>query len=68
MIDFNELQYKYDLVTSKEWYSIKQRMLENILQLSNSDISPLIIQGMLKVINDTDKWEDEYNREKLKNQ
>lgn len=41
-------------------------MLENILALSNTQVDPLVIQGMLKNINDTDKWENEFERELLK--
>ena len=45
---------------------MREFMLNRILELANTEINPLVIQGMLKVISDTDKWKDEFNREKLK--
>ena len=66
MVNYDELVAKNDLVTSEEWSEIRRRMLDHIVNIANSEINPLIIQGMLKVISDTDKWKDEYDREKLK--
>lgn len=54
---------KNNLVTGDDWKRIKTLMLENILALSNTQIEPLILQGMLKTINDTDKWESDFQRE-----
>lgn len=39
---------------------IKSYQLENIVKLANSDINPLILQGMLKLIADTDKWKSDF--------
>ncbi len=58
-----ELIEKNNLVTGDDWKRIKTLMLENILALSNTQIEPLILQGMLKTINDTDKWENDFQRE-----
>lgn len=66
MANLNELQLKYELVTSSQWLDMREFMLNRILELANTEINPLVIQGMLKVISDTDKWKDEFNREKLK--
>ena len=66
MANLDELQLKYELVTSSQWLDMREFMLNRILELVNTEINPLVIQGMLKVISDTDKWKDEFNREKLK--
>lgn len=66
MSNLDELQLKYELVTSSQWLDMREFMLNRILELANTEINPLVIQGMLKVISDTDKWKDEFNREKLK--
>lgn len=66
MANLDELQLKYELVTSSQWIDMREFMLNRILELANTEINPLVIQGMLKVISDTDKWKDEFNREKLK--
>ena len=66
MANLDELQLKYELVTSSQWLEMREFMLNRILELANTEINPLVIQGMLKVISDTDKWKDEFNREKLK--
>ncbi len=66
MANLDELQRKYELVTSSQWLGMRKFMLNRILELANTEINPLVIQGMLKVISDTDKWKDEFNREKLK--
>ena len=66
MSNLDELQLKYELVTSSQWLDMREFMLNRILELANTEINPLVIQGMLKVISDTDKWKDKFNREKLK--
>ncbi len=58
------LSEKYDLIESEEYSKIKSYQLENIVKLSNSDINPLILQGMLKLIADTEKWRNEFINEK----
>lgn len=57
---------KYDLVMSGEYAKTRSYQLENIVRLANSDINPLILQGMLKVIADTDKWKADFDNEKRK--
>ena len=57
---------KFDLVGSPAYKRIKELQLENILRLANSDIEPLVLKGMLKTIADTDKWETEFKKERLK--
>ena len=55
---------KYDLITSDNYSMIKSYQLENIVKLANSDINPIILQGMLKLIADTDKWKSDFFNEK----
>lgn len=57
---------RFDLVGSPTYKRIKELQLENILKLANSDIEPLVLKGMLKTIADTDKWETEFKKERLK--
>ena len=57
---------KFDLVGSPAYKRIKELQLENILRLANSDIEPLVLKGMLKTNADTDKWETEFKKERLK--
>ena len=58
------IKKKYDLITSDDYSMIKSYQLENIVKLANSDINPLILQGMLKLIADTDKWKSDFFNEK----
>ena len=55
---------KYDLITPEDYSMIKSFQLENIVKLANSDINPLILQGMLKLIADTDKWKSDFFNER----
>lgn len=57
---------KFELVCSPIYKRIRELQLENILKLANSDIEPLVLKGMLKTIADTDKWDSEFKKEKLK--
>lgn len=65
-MDKEILAKKYDLVCSSVYKQIKEFQLENIIRLANTDTNPLIIKGMLKTIADTDKWENEFKKERLK--
>ena len=69
-MDRDELTARYNLVTSEEWQGIRQRLLNEIVIRSQSN-DPVILQGMLKIINMVDVWEKEFldakeklNREK----
>lgn len=57
---------KYDLVMSEEYSKTRLYQLDNIVRLSNTDINPLILQGMLKNIYDTDKWKNDFESERKK--
>ncbi len=53
--------YRYELVTSTIYESIRQEQLNHIIQLSNSQTDPTLLKGMLKLIYDTDKWKKDFD-------
>ncbi len=48
---------KHQLATSEVWKKIKQHELDAIVKLSGGVSEPLIIKGMLRVINDIEHWQ-----------
>lgn len=58
-----EIQRKYDIVSSEEYKEFRQYQLDKIVRLSTSQIEPLELKGMLKLISYTDSWVDDYNKE-----
>lgn len=58
------LIHKNNLVTSSEYMEIRNFQLQHIVALSDSCIEPIILKGMLKLIHDTDKWSEDFLREK----
>lgn len=55
---------KRNLLHSKDYQEIRTYQLNHIVSMGNSTVEPLVIKGMLKLINDTDKWEDEFLKAK----
>lgn len=64
MADLEELTKKNELVQSEQWKKIREIELNHIVKLSVGNIDPLIIIGMLRNINNIDKWEDEFTSKK----
>ena len=60
---YKEIQRKYDIVSSEEYKEFRQYQLDKIVRLSTSQIEPLELKGMLKLISYTDSWVDDYNKE-----
>lgn len=58
--NFSELQFKYELATGKDYSQIRSLQLNQIIALSNTQIEPQIIKGMLRLIYETDKWVKNY--------
>ena len=58
--DLEELTIRYNLVKSKEWQAIRERVLNNIVKYSKTATEPQLIQGMLIDIHDVDKWEEDF--------
>lgn len=56
------LKEKADLVSSSTYQKIRKFQVEKIIDLSTTDIEPLEVKGMLKLIKHTDGWVDEYNK------
>lgn len=64
-MDRDELTARYELVTSEEWQGIRRRLLNEIVLKSQSN-DPVILQGMLKIINTVDSWENDFLNAKEK--
>lgn len=60
------LTEKNNLANSAEYMRIREFQLNNIVNLSNGSIDPLILKGMLKGIKDTDEWAEDFKKEKNK--
>ena len=51
-----ELLHKYELAQSKEYKEIKQLILDHLIGVSSSQISPEKIQGALLALRYVDSW------------
>lgn len=60
MDNHEELLRKYELSKSPEYKEIKQRVLDYLIGLSSSQISPEKIQGALLALRYVDSWATEY--------
>ncbi len=45
--NFSELQFKYELATGKDYSQIRSLQLNQIIALSNTQIEPQIIKGIV---------------------
>ena len=59
---FNFAKHKAELIQTAEYQEIRLLQLKKCLELSKSDIEPLILKGMLKLIASTDSWEGEFEK------
>lgn len=66
MSEHDILIEKNNLVNSAEWQRIRKLQLDRIVNLSTGNTDPLIIVGMLRNIANTDKWSEEFNSKKAK--
>lgn len=57
---FDLAALKADLVNSDYYKKIRDLQLKKILELSKTEIEPLEIKGMLKMIAHTDEWGKEF--------
>lgn len=64
--DLDLLQKKAELIEGNDYKRIRQLQLERIVNLSNTQIDPVIFKGMVKMIYDTDQWKDDYTKAKKK--
>lgn len=61
-MDINTLKEKADAVQSTAYSIVKKHQMEMIVSLGTSNIEPLELKGMLKLINKTDTWVDDYEK------
>jgi hypothetical protein len=60
MVNYEELKRKYDLVANEQYQCLRDEQLNLIVEKANSPLSSDIIRGMLLLINETDKWEQDF--------
>lgn len=65
MNELDILKEKAELVSGMEYRKIKDYQIEKIITLAISNIEPLELKGMLKLIAYTDSFKQEYEK-KLK--
>lgn len=63
MADLATLKLFKEAVESAEYQLIRERQIEMIIGLANSNIEPLELKGMLKLIAKTDTWQGDYDKE-----
>jgi len=67
---FELAKFKASLISGGTYKDIRDLQLKKILELSKSDIEPLELKGMLKLIASTDNWAKEFEdiqKERLQN-
>jgi len=60
--EFDLAKLKADLANSIEYKKIRDLQLNKCLELSKSDIEPLELKGMLKLIASTDSWTEQFEK------
>lgn len=68
MLNQDELTRRYQLATSQQYKDLKSEWFKDITEISSSTQQPLLLQGMLMLINRTDKWETDYLKAVKKHQ
>ena len=63
MADIQMLKLFKEAVDSAEYQLIRERQVEMIIGLAQSNIDPVELKGMMKLIAKTDTWRDEYDKE-----
>lgn len=56
----NELKRKYDLVANENYTNLRAEYLDFIVKQANTQLNPEILKGMLLLINESDKWEQNF--------
>lgn len=67
MDELEILKEKAELISGCDYQKIKNYQIEKIITLATSNIEPLELKGMLKLIAYTDNFKQEYEK-KLKKQ
>lgn len=67
MDELEILKEKAELVSGSDYQKIKNYQIDKIIALATSNIEPLELKGMLKLISYTDNFKQEYEK-KVKKQ
>lgn len=60
--EFERLKLQNKLCSSSDYQTLRDLQLKMILELANSNIEPLELKGMLKLLAKTDNWKIEYEK------
>ena len=60
--EFDLASLKADLVNSMQYKKIRELQLNKCLELAKSEIEPLELKGMLKLIASTDSWTEQFEK------
>lgn len=60
MANLDELKRKYDLIDNEVYPKLRAEYLDFVVKQANTQINPEILQGMLLLINESDKWEQNF--------
>lgn len=61
MDKFEIITRKKDLSKSAEYQQIREELCTFIIKQANTGINAEVIRGMLMLLNEVDKWEDQYS-------
>ena len=64
--EYQVLREKATLVKGETYAKIRMYQLNKIISLAKSSIDPLEIRGMLKLIADSDDWENQFIKKTTK--
>lgn len=59
-MDKEELKRRYDLVDNEVYPKLRKEYLDYIVSQANSPMPEGILKGMLLLINESDKWEQNF--------
>lgn len=60
MANLDELKRKYDLVDNEVYPKLRAEYLDFVVKQANTQLNPEILKGMLLLINESDKWEQNF--------
>lgn len=66
MANLEELKRKYNLVDNEIYPKLRAEYLDFIVKQANSQLPEGALRGMLLLINESDKWEDNFLIERKK--
>ena len=64
MSNFERIKYKFELVNSEIYKNLKEEFTSFIIsKSSNPQFDPLLLKGMLMLIDEADRWKIAYEEE-----